>query len=401
MKRWPLVISILLVAVLVLVGVGLAYTSSPSFCSSCHLIAPYADAWEGTTHEQADVSCIDCHFEPGAVGYIKGKTYSVIKLTQWLVGQTERAPEAARTVVAGSCRHCHEEVQATFIPHAFHTEEANLQCVECHSGVAHGAELVGVDKPQAAADPEFCGKCHTGDFAPILFGEIEPAGREHPGAPKMDVNVWRNVHWRAADGPAVIDGKPYDKIERETCLACHQDPTVAKACKGCHFARVPEFRLSTAAEQASGLPVAIFAVLFALLMLTVFLRVDDKERLFKSKWIRGLLVVIGLTDVAIVYLIIRDTLLKETGSLEIGATTVWITYLLLSIAIVLLVLYESVILPGRERFVLLPKTPEEEIYVPDHNIWMKHTDATTVVEADDPDPSYRFGAHPTSEDPDA
>jgi len=32
---------------------------------------------------------------------------------------------------------------------------------------------------------------------------------------------------------------------------------------------------------------------------------------------------------------------------------------------------------------------------------MKHTDATTVVEADDPDPSYRFGAHPTSEDPDA
>jgi cytochrome c nitrite reductase small subunit len=398
MKRWPLVIGILAVVVLVLVGVGLTYTSSPSFCSSCHLIAPYAEAWIGTTHEQADVGCTDCHFEPGAVGYIKGKTYSVIKLSQWLVGQTEREPEAARTVVAGSCRHCHEEVQATFMPHSFHTEEANLQCVECHSGVAHGAELVGPDKAQAAADPEFCGKCHTGDFAPILFGEIEPVGREHPGAPKVDVNVWRNIHWRAADGPAVIDGKPYDQIERDTCLACHQEPTVAKACKSCHFARVPEFRLSTAAEQASGLPVAIFAVLFALLMLTVFLKVDDKERLFKSIWIRGLLVVIGLTDVAIVYLIIRDTLLKETGSLEIGATTVWITYLLLSIAIVLLVLYESVILPGRQRFVLLPETPEEEIYVPDHNIWMKQSDATTVVDAHEPDPIYRFGAHPTPED---
>ena len=56
--------------------------------------------------------------------------------------------------------------------------------------------------------------CHTGDIAPILFAPIAPAGREHPGAPKLDVNVWRNIHWRMANGPAVIDGVPYDKIER-------------------------------------------------------------------------------------------------------------------------------------------------------------------------------------------
>ncbi|HZK48543.1 MAG TPA: NapC/NirT family cytochrome c, partial [Thermoleophilia bacterium] len=365
MKRMPLIVGILLIVIVVLVGSGLAYTSSPSFCSSCHTIAPFAEAWVGSSHEQVGVGCIDCHFEPGAVGYIKGKTYSVIKLAQWVIGETERKPEAARTIVAGACRHCHPDPQATFIPHAFHTEKANLECTECHSGVAHGSELVGVDRAQAAADPKFCNTCHTGDFAPILFTAIEPAGREHPGAPKIDVNVWRNIHWRMADAPAVIDGKPYDKIEKDTCLACHQEPTVAKACKSCHFARVPEFRLSTSAEQASGLPVGIFAVLFALLMLTVFLKVDDRSRAFSSRWMQGLLVLIGLSDVVVVYFIIRDTLLKETGSLEIGATTVWITYLILSIAIVLLVLYESVIKPGRTRFILLPETDEEEIYVPD------------------------------------
>ncbi|MHB9148946.1 MAG: NapC/NirT family cytochrome c [Thermoleophilia bacterium] len=377
MKRMPLIVGILLILIVVLVGLGLDYTSSPSFCSSCHTIAPFAEAWKGSSHERVDVSCIDCHFDPGTVGYIKGKTYSVIKLAQWAMGETERKPEAARTIVAGSCRHCHPEPKSTFMPHAFHTETANLECVECHSGIAHGSELVGEEKPQAAADPEFCNSCHTGDFAPILFTAIEPA---------------------------VIDGKPYDKIEKDTCLACHQEPTVAKACKSCHFARVPEFRLSTSAERASGLPVGIFAVLFALLMLTVFLKVDDRGRVFSSRWMQGLLVLIGLSDVVVVYFIIRDTLLKETGSVEIGATTVWITYLILSIAIVLLVLYESIILPGRARFVLLPETDEEEIYVPDHNVWLKHVDATTVVEGEEPDPTYRFGApppphSPTPEDP--
>ena len=398
MKRMPLIVGVLLVVIAVLIGLGLNYTSSPAFCSSCHTITPFADAWKGSSHEQAGVSCIDCHFEPGAVGYIKGKTYSVIKLAQWAMGETDRKPEASRTIVAGACRHCHPDPQATFIPHSFHTETANLECTECHSGVVHGSKLVGEEKPQAAANPQFCNSCHTGDFAPILFTPIEPAGREHPGAPKIDVNVWRNIHWRMADAPAVIDGKPYDKIEKDTCLACHQEPTVARACKGCHFARVPVFRLSTSAEQASGLPVGIFAVLFALLMLTVFLKTGERARVFSSRWVRGLIVLIAISDVVVVYFIIRDTLVKETGSLEIGATTVWITYLILSIAIVLLVLYESIILPGRARFVLLPETPEEEIYVPDHNVWLKQTDATTEVEGDEPDPTYRFGAHPTPED---
>ncbi|MBU2602948.1 MAG: NapC/NirT family cytochrome c [Actinobacteria bacterium] len=375
MKRAPLVAGIVLVVIGVIVGLGLDYTSKPAFCSSCHPIAPFAESWVGTSHEQAGVTCIECHFDPGVVGYIKGKTYSVIKLTQWVVGETERKPEAHRVIVGGACRHCHPEPKATFLPHSFHTEEANLQCTECHSGVVHGSELVGEEKPQAAADPAFCDACHTGDFAPILFTAIEPAGREHPGAPKVDVNVWRNVHWRAADGPAVIDSVSYDKIEPETCRACHDEPTVAKGCKSCHFARVPEFRLSSAAETASGFPVGIFAVLFALLMLTAFLSSEVRARIFTSRWMQALVGLICLSDVVVVYFIIRDTLVRETGSQEIGATTVWITYLFLSVAIVMLVLYESIIRPGRQRSLLLPQTDEEEIYVPDHNVWLKHPDA--------------------------
>jgi nitrate/TMAO reductase-like tetraheme cytochrome c subunit len=403
MKRWLLIAAIAVLAVLLmLVVLAFAYTSQPSFCASCHTISPFEKTWQTSSHKAVDVTCIDCHFEPGAVGYLKGKTYSFIKLAQWAFGQTDKKPEAARTIVAGACRHCHPDPKATFMPHAFHTEVANLDCTECHSGVVHGA-LVGPEKPQAAADPAFCNKCHTGDIAPILFLPIEPAGREHPGAPKLDVNVWRNIHWRMATGPAVIDGVPYDKIERQTCLACHQDPTVAKACKGCHSARVPEFRVSAAAQRASGIPMAIFSVLVVLLLLTVFLKATRKTALFRSRWMMVLVGLVAVSDVVVVYLIVRDTLVKESGSVEIGPTTVWITYLLVSIAIVLLVIYEAVIRPGRERLVLLPVTPEEEIYVPDHNVWMKNPDATTVVDEGAPDPVYRFGALPPNppEDPGA
>jgi len=387
-------VGVLLVVLFAATLAGLQYTSSPSFCSSCHPIVPFRDTWEGSTHAAQGVTCVDCHFEPGAVGYVKGKVYSFIKLTQWAVGRVDVKPEATKTVVGATCRHCHPDPTATFIPHQFHTEVANLACNDCHSAIVHGPELVGPERAQAAADPAFCGTCHTGDVAPILFGPLEPAGREHPGAPKTDVNIWRNIHWRVADGPAVIDGVAYDQIQPETCRACHQEPTQAKGCKSCHLARVPEYRVSTAAQRASGLPLAAFALAFGLLLLTWLLRGRRKGRVFASRGMLAVAGLIALSDIVVVYLIVRDTLVSESGSVEIGPTTVWIAYLLVSIAIVLLILFEAVILRGGQRMALLPETPEEEIYVPDHNLWLKQPEASTAVAEDEADPRYRFGALP-------
>ncbi len=357
---------------------GFNETSKPRFCSSCHLIEPFKITWDSSTHAAADVTCVECHFEPGAIGYIKGKTYSFIKLTQFAAGATEIKPEAHKLVVGAGCVHCHEYVREpddpryptgivvedVQFPHAFHVNSANLQCADCHSGVAHGSELVGEEKPQAAADPAFCRSCHTGEFAPILFAAIEPVGREHPGAPKVDVNVWRNVHWRAADGPAVIDGVLYDKIEPETCLACHDEPSVAKVCKSCHFARVPEFSASPAAARAGLLPVGLFAFLFALFMVAVFLRHGEKARFFSSFWLRGVAVLVLLSDVFVVYLIVSDVITEQTGRHEMGPTTVWVSYLFLSVALIGFLLFEAGLLPSPLKTVKLPREREEEFLVP-------------------------------------
>ncbi|MCL5942453.1 MAG: NapC/NirT family cytochrome c [Actinobacteria bacterium] len=367
------------VVLLVLVTAwGFRETSKPRFCSSCHLIQPFEATWEKSTHKTYGVVCIDCHFEPGAVGYSKGKIYSFIKLTQFAAGQTERKPEAAKLVLRSACLQCHEYirdpqdprypknivVQGITFPHDFHLNVANLTCADCHSALVHGPELVGPEKPQAAADPAFCSKCHTGDIAPILFGPIEPVGREHPGAPKIDVKVWRNIHWRMAKGPATVDGVSYDKIEKDTCLACHQEPTVAKVCKGCHFARVPEFTASIAAEKASLFPVGLFFYLFVLFMVAVILRGRDKERFFSSLALRLIAVAVILSDAYVVYLIVRDVLHSQAGAHEIGPTTVWVSYLLLSVAMVGLLLFEAGLLPHPLRPVRFSPTPESEFLVP-------------------------------------
>lgn len=357
---------------------GFRETSKPSFCSSCHLIEPYTQSWQTSTHAAKGVSCTDCHFEPGAIGYTKGKFYSFMKLTQFAAGQTEKKPEAAKLVLRSACLQCHEYirdpadprypksivVQGITFPHDLHLNTANLSCADCHSGIVHGAALVGPEKPQAAADPAFCNSCHTGDIAPILFTAIVPAGREHPGVPKLDVAVWRNNHWRLAKQGASIDGVAYDKIQPETCVACHQEPTQAKACKGCHFARVPEFSASPKAERASSIPMALFFYLFGLFMVSVFLRGRQKERFFSSLVLRIIGGLVVISDAYAVYLIVSDVLVQKTGQHEIGSTTVWASYLLLSIALLAFLLYETGLLPDPLPTVKLPKTDEERFLVP-------------------------------------
>ena len=70
----------LIVLLIVVVGAtvwGIRYTNSPDFCDSCHIIQPYVAAWNksfmGSKLGDRNVQCVDCHFEPGALGYGHGQ----------------------------------------------------------------------------------------------------------------------------------------------------------------------------------------------------------------------------------------------------------------------------------------------------------------------------------------
>jgi len=375
MKGRTILATALLLLFLVVIGVtiwGISYTNSPDFCDSCHIIQPYVDAWQNSTMGQHGVNCIDCHFEPGIIGYGRGKIYSLMKLAEWGTRDYDRPPPTTELLTNSACLQsgCHDGVvtkgaenyldpkyfpvtegdnaaTTVYFPHDFHINEAHLKCADCHSAVVHGTDLI--DKPQAELDPEFCSNCHAGDLAPQLFGDIKLSGREHPGVPKIDTAIWRNIHWRFADGPGEYNGEQYDKVEKQTCLACHDEPAKAKNCKSCHFAEVPEFSPTNETQEASAAPLGMFGMVIGMFLLTLVPYPKVKRYIFEGWIVVVLAVAVLTTDVYAFIKIIQVVAQTTEGNRGLGPVTIWIAYLLASASLLTFLFHQGVLKPRRRK----------------------------------------------------
>lgn len=418
------IIMFLLLAVATVLGIR--YTNKPEFCESCHIIQPYAAAWKTSLMGNPDgplgdknVTCIDCHFEPGVLGYARGKIYSLMKLMEYGSRTYDQPPPSADLLTNSSCLQCHGKAderkagyeKATsvtdpsdpsypkiavtdqygpgtssnssnttavtdqygpgtlpdssntttaatdqyslgiitiFFPHDFHVNTVQLKCADCHSGVVHGAELMK-DKAQAAAKPEFCQSCHSGDVAPIIFGQIKLSGREHPGVPKIDTAVWRNNHWKLAQGPGEVAGVKYDQIDKQTCLACHKEPAEAKNCQACHFHNEPVFAPTFETQRASAAPLGMFGLVIGVFLLTLVPWPGVKRFIFEG-WLAVILgAAVIVTDFYAFWKVIDSVFEVTTGSREIGPLPLWIAYILTSTSLLIFLFHQGVLKPRRRR----------------------------------------------------
>jgi len=329
-----------------------------------------------------NVKCVDCHFEPGVLGYVRGKIYSLMKLTEYETQSFDRPPPSADLLTNSSCLQCHGKkserkpgyeqatnvIDATdatypkiavtdqysadqktlFFPHDFHVNTVQLNCSDCHSGVVHGAELMP-DRAQAAADPEFCKTCHSGDVAPIIFGPITLSGREHPGVPKIDTAIWRNNHWMLANGPGTIEGVQYEKIDRQTCLACHKEPAEAPNCKSCHFHTEPSFAPTGESQRASAAPLIMFGLVIGMFLLTLVPWPKAKRFIFEG-WIAAFVgVVVFVTDVYAFIQVMQAVIDTSAGDREVGPLPLWIAYLMASTSLLIFLFHQGVLKPRRRR----------------------------------------------------
>lgn len=394
---------------------GIRYTNKTEFCESCHIIQPYAETWKTSFMGNPDgplggknVKCIDCHFEPGVLGYARGKIYSLMKLMEYGSQSYDVPPPSADLLTNSSCLQCHgkaderkegyekatsvtdpsdpsypriavtdqyglgtssatsepllsDSSQAAaaadqyslgattiYFPHDFHVSKVQLKCADCHSGVVHGDELMK-DKAQASATPEFCQTCHSGDVAPIIFGQIKLSGREHPGVPKIDTAVWRNNHWKLAQGPGEVAGLKYDQIDKQTCLACHKEPTEAKNCKSCHFHNEPVFAASFETQRASAAPLGMFGLVIGVFLLTLVPWPRAKRFIFEG-WIAVILgTLVFVTDIYAFWKVIDSAFEITTGSREIGPLPLWIAYILASTSLLIFLFHQGVLKPRRRR----------------------------------------------------
>ena len=149
-KRIILITLLSLVALGVLIYATMHFTSQPKFCSSCHEISQPVARWSVAPHKT--VTCLECHANPGTVGYVSRKfkglgevylhfthqipdplvaKYNIQTCIVCHTGQTPSYPDAKNIKLA---------IGDPLAPKFSHTGilQDSISCLVCHRYVGHG-----------------------------------------------------------------------------------------------------------------------------------------------------------------------------------------------------------------------------------------------------------------------
>jgi nitrate/TMAO reductase-like tetraheme cytochrome c subunit len=177
--------------------VGVETTSSSEFCSSCHEMKPEFYTWKASTHSEVD--CVNCHIGSGAEEYTNAKANGLLQVYKKTT-QTYTAPiQMPKEIPDEACEKCHNmilrEVTPSgdlIIPHDKHMEK-DVECIQCHSGVAHGK----------IAERK------------VTF--------------KSDYDKWDT-----SLGKSMMSEKKFTSPKMEECMDCHKARNVTTECSACH-----------------------------------------------------------------------------------------------------------------------------------------------------------------------
>ncbi|MBI3092437.1 MAG: NapC/NirT family cytochrome c [Candidatus Tectomicrobia bacterium] len=170
----------ILIGVVVLViiggGVGLvAYSNTPQFCGSCHIMTPFYTSWQESTH--SEVGCLECHLPPEAQAKLWGKFQSLSRVVNYVLRTYGTKPAAEVTDASCLRSGCHEQRllagKVTFkkgiiFDHQPHLGDLRrgkkLQCATCHSQIVQGQHI--------SVTEDTCFLCH-------FKGARDELGRSH------------------------------------------------------------------------------------------------------------------------------------------------------------------------------------------------------------------------------
>ncbi len=140
-------------------------TENPAFCGkNCHIMRPYYDSWRSSSHN--DVRCVECHYEPGLLGHLKGKINGLMQFYAYETTVEEYSGKLYAKVMDKNCLTCHEkhifstdiEYSGGNFGHKEHLLEPTggieLTCTSCHSML-----VIGMKEHQSVTDPT-CNQCH-------------------------------------------------------------------------------------------------------------------------------------------------------------------------------------------------------------------------------------------------
>lgn len=206
-------------------------TSQPKFCSSCHFMRPYVDAWKLSTH--ADVTCTKCHFPPGIKSTLKGKITAASMVVNYFTGVYKKSKPWAEISDESCLRSgCHEErllkdkvkfKEGIIFGHKPHLTQLRrgkkLRCTSCHSQVVQGEHI--------SVTESTCFLCHFKNTPDVA--SINKCTFCHEAPVQTDSSTVKYDHTFVLDsdisclkchGPMQVgDGS----VPRERCSSCHAE----------------------------------------------------------------------------------------------------------------------------------------------------------------------------------
>lgn len=177
---------------------GLEATSSSKFCASCHEMKPEVYTWKASTHSEVD--CTSCHTDGVYKDLAKDKAKGLVEQLKKQSSGTSAAPiRMPNEVPDSACEKCHNMStrQVTpsgdiIIPHDKHMKEG-VECVQCHSGIAHG----------------------------------KVADRKMTYSTDLD-------NWDSKVGNVAMKDFKFIRPDMDTCMDCHKARQITLECKACH-----------------------------------------------------------------------------------------------------------------------------------------------------------------------
>ena len=90
-------------------AVAIPITNHPTFCASCHTIAPSYESWVKSSHRE--VTCVACHVRPGIEGWLHDKAWAGTKdLGIYLFGSPTDPHNLQANVDSNVCLSCHRNI---------------------------------------------------------------------------------------------------------------------------------------------------------------------------------------------------------------------------------------------------------------------------------------------------
>ncbi|MDP8205193.1 MAG: cytochrome c3 family protein [Candidatus Electryonea clarkiae] len=209
-------------------------TSQPGFCGSCHLMQPYIEAWEHSSHNE--VHCMTCHAREGISGYIETKFTALSMLTNYATGLYKRSRPWAE-IEDKNCltEGCHEtrllEGKIKFVkginfdhtPHLMESRRGRkLRCTSCHSQIVQGEHI--------SVTTSTCFLCHfkniyeesRTNLAECTLCHTPPIGDEAFRRDKMDHSdiIEKDIECRTCHQ---MMWQGTGSVNEERCGVCHSE----------------------------------------------------------------------------------------------------------------------------------------------------------------------------------